>query len=67
MSHIVLTEDQLRVLASAGGTIEAQDGEGRPVARVTLLGAEDLAAIERCNGRPLRMGPMIQAEQAQAK
>ena len=66
MSHIILTEDQLRTLMSSGGTSEVQDSEGRTIARVTLLGADDLAAQERRNGRPMRMGPMIQAEPAQA-
>jgi len=47
MPHIVLTEEQARILAEAGGPIDVRDAQGNPVASLTLLSAEDLEEIER--------------------
>jgi hypothetical protein len=51
MAHIVLTEEQERIIEQAGGPVEARDSRGRSIARVlplsdsqkTLLSQESLA------------------------
>lgn len=47
MPHIILTEEQSRILAEAGGPVDVRDAQGNPVASLNLLSPEDLEVIER--------------------
>ncbi len=47
MPHIVLTEEQMRIITEAGGPVDVRDAEGRPVASMQLLTAEEIELIER--------------------
>jgi hypothetical protein len=66
MSHIVLTDEQVRVLSESHGAVEARDAQGRPVASLRVLDAIDLEAIERHKQRRGKMEPGIPAEQVEA-
>jgi antitoxin (DNA-binding transcriptional repressor) of toxin-antitoxin stability system len=66
MPHIVLTDEQLKIVTAATAPIEARDSQGRTVAQLTPLDAIDLAAIERRKQRGSRPGPTIPSEQVQA-
>ncbi len=46
MSHIILTEEQARLVSGSSQPIEVRDPGGRVVAQLTPLSAEDMAAIE---------------------
>ena len=50
-AHIVLTEEQLRVLAEAKGPVEVRDGQGRTLATVTPFDPGDVEVIERWKRR----------------
>jgi hypothetical protein len=52
MPHIVLTEEQARVLADASGPVEVRDAEGRTLACFTPLTAEEMEVIARLQKRP---------------
>ena len=52
MPHIVLTEEQARVLADASGPVEVRDAEGRILACFTPLTAEEMEVIARLQKRP---------------
>jgi antitoxin (DNA-binding transcriptional repressor) of toxin-antitoxin stability system len=47
MPHIVLTEEQARILTQASLPVEVRDEQGRTVARLTPLDPEEIEAIER--------------------
>ena len=67
MPHIVLTEEQARVLAEAQGPVEVHDPQGRAVASLQLFDAFDLQAIEhhkRSRGKSREPG--IPSERVQA-
>jgi antitoxin (DNA-binding transcriptional repressor) of toxin-antitoxin stability system len=66
MQHIVLSDEQMRVLTEAGAVVEARDAQGRTVAHLTPLSAADIEAIQRWKNRPPRTGPLIPSEQVQA-
>jgi len=50
MSHIVLTEQQARVVAAAGGVVEVHDSEGRPFASLRLLCPDNVEEAARNGG-----------------
>jgi antitoxin (DNA-binding transcriptional repressor) of toxin-antitoxin stability system len=66
MPHIVLTDEQVRVLSESQGPVEVLDTQGRPVASLTTLDAADLEAIERYKRNRGKQEPGIPAEQVQA-
>ena len=66
MRRIVLTEEQARILAEAGGPVDVVDTQGRPVASMRLLTAADLEAIERFKRRKPSDEPGVPSEQVQA-
>lgn len=66
MPQIVLTEEQTRILAAAGGSVDVVDSQGRPVASMRLLDAADLEAIQRYKGHRGKRERGIPAEQVQA-
>jgi antitoxin (DNA-binding transcriptional repressor) of toxin-antitoxin stability system len=66
MQHLVLTEEQLKVIAGASAPIEVRDEEGRPVALLTPFDAIDRAAIDRRRSRQGQTGPTVSSEQVQA-
>ncbi len=47
MPHIVLTEEQMRIITEADGPVDVRGPQGQPVASMSLLTPEDLEAIER--------------------
>jgi len=47
MRHIVLTEEQLRVIGNSTEPLEMRDANGRPVARAEPYTPEELAVIAR--------------------
>jgi hypothetical protein len=66
MSHIVLSEDQTRVLAEATGSVEVRDNQGQLLAFLTPLGPDLAATILECKQRHAAPGPRIPSEQVQA-
>jgi hypothetical protein len=66
MPHIVLTEEQLRVLREANGPVDVRDAEGRPVASLSILTPQDLEDIENAKRAMAAGGPRITAAQRQA-
>ena len=61
MRHIVLTEDQARVLREAGDTVEVRDEQGRTVAHLTPLSPADIEAIERSKQARAAGGSRVQS------
>lgn len=66
MPHIVLTEEQARVLADASGPVEVRDAEGRTLACFTPLTAEEMEVIARLQKRPRSAEPGVPSAQVQA-
>jgi hypothetical protein len=67
MAHIVLTEEQLRVLSQAKGPVDVVDPAGQPVASLRPLDNLDREAIERWKRtRDTRPKSLIPSEQVQA-
>jgi hypothetical protein len=66
MPHIVLTDEQLRIVSEAGAVVEVRDSRGRTIAHLTPLDAADIEAIERWKRRQAAPGPLIPSEQVQA-
>jgi hypothetical protein len=67
MPQIVLTPEQLSVLANSSAAVEALDQDGRTVARLEPLSPEEIAAIEeykRTRGQP--KGPEVTGERVLA-
>src|SRR5262249_35775278 len=59
MSHIVLTEEQARIIELARGPLEARDPQGRPIAHVMPLGPEDVEMIARSRESQALGGPRV--------
>jgi hypothetical protein len=66
MTHIVLTEDQVHVVRTAGAIVEVRDTQGRTIAHLTPLDAADVEAIERWKHRKPSEKPLIPSAQVQA-
>jgi hypothetical protein len=64
--QIVLTEEQARIVREANSTVEVQDDQGRTVAHLTPLSAQDIEAIERFKRRGQPREPGIPSQQVQA-
>jgi hypothetical protein len=47
MPHIVLTEEQARILAEANGAVDVRGPDGQPVASLSLFTPQDIEALER--------------------
>jgi hypothetical protein len=64
--HIVLTDEQLRILRESHGPVEVRDAQGQPVATgLTPLTPEDLKAIEhykRTRGEKRQSIPMARVK-----
>src|SRR5947199_9259201 len=54
MTHIVLTEEQERIIEEAGGPVEARDSRGRSVARVLPLHLSDSGTLAESKKLPSR-------------
>jgi hypothetical protein len=66
MSHIVLTDEQLQIVSTAGAVVAVRDGQGRTIAHLTPLATADIEAIERWKKRGASTGPVIPSAQVQA-
>ncbi len=66
MPHIVLTEEQARIVAEASGAVDVRDPQGRTVARLTPLSATDQAALEEWQRTRGTKRPLVPAEQRRA-
>lgn len=66
MPHIVLTDEQVRVLSESQGPVEVRDDQGRLVASLKALEPADIEAIERYKQRRATQKPGIPSEQVQA-
>ena len=61
MPHIVLTEEQARVLAEAQGPVEVHDPQGRAVASLQLFDAFDLPDMHNSCARRMKTTTAPQA------
>jgi hypothetical protein len=69
MPHIVLTEEQARILTHAAGPVEVLAPDGRPLARATPLSLEDMDDIDDiAHSRQSKAdkGPRVPSAQVQA-
>jgi hypothetical protein len=66
MPHIVLTEEQARVVLGAADGVEVRDVQGRTVAHLTPLSAGDIEAIERYKRSRGQQQAGVPGEQVQA-
>jgi hypothetical protein len=67
MPHIVLTEEQARIVAEATHYVDVQAPDGRPVGSLRILTPEDLEDLERYRRtRHLPKDPAVPSEQVQA-
>jgi hypothetical protein len=66
MPHIVLTEEQTRVVVGATEAVQLLDPDGRFLASLQPLGPEDLAALEHYRRNRDRQQPTIPGERVQA-
>jgi hypothetical protein len=66
MAHIVLTEEQIRVVSEAKGPVEVLDPNGQLLASLVPFDAADIAALERYRQRKGKKGPSIPSERVQA-
>jgi hypothetical protein len=67
MPHIVLTEEQTRVLEQASGPVDVRDHQGRLVGSLKRLEAADVEAIEHWKRtRGLPSGRSIPSAEVQA-
>lgn len=66
MTHIVLTEEQVRILEQAAGPVELRDGRGRTVARSTPLDPREVEILARSRESLAAGGPGIPSAQVQA-
>jgi hypothetical protein len=65
MPHIVLTEEQARILAQAGESLEVRDPKGEAVAYLSPLDAFELESIRLWKETRDNPGPGIPSEQVQ--
>lgn len=47
MPHIVLTDEQKRILAKSTVSVEVRDAQGDPIGNLNRFSQQDLEAIER--------------------
>jgi hypothetical protein len=66
MPHIILTEEQVQILAQAGGPVEARDAQGRALACLTPFGPVEAELIARSKQSQAAGGPCIPSTQVQA-
>jgi hypothetical protein len=66
MSHIVLTEEQVRAVVTASGAVEVRDTQGRILAFLQRLDPTLAETIVECKRRLASPGPRIPSEQVQA-
>lgn len=66
MPQIVLTEEQARILATAGAAVAVVDTQGRPVASMRLLDDADREAIERHQRSRGQRQPGVPSDRVQA-
>src|SRR5262245_15560662 len=66
MPHIVLTEDQVRVIAKATESVEVRDAQGRIHAFLQPLDPEEAAIIAEAKRRSRQSGPRIPSAQVHA-
>lgn len=66
MPHIVLTEEQARILAQAQGPVAVRDPQGRTLASVTPFDPGEVEAIERSKQALAAGGPGIPSAEVQA-
>jgi hypothetical protein len=64
--YIVLTEEQMRIIEQANGPVDVRDAEGRPVASLRRLTAEDLEMIAQSKANRAAGGTPIPSAQVQA-
>jgi len=61
MAHIVLTEEQARVVSQSPQGVEVRDPQGHPVAFFDALSAEEARVIAEARRRAQVKGPRIPA------
>jgi antitoxin (DNA-binding transcriptional repressor) of toxin-antitoxin stability system len=66
MAHIILTEEQARVVAEAKGPVAVRDAQGRTVANLTPLDPADIEAIAKAKRRMAAGGRGIPAAEVRA-
>jgi hypothetical protein len=66
MPHIVLTEEQMRVVRAGGGPIDIRDPEGRPLACFEPLTPLDQELLEKARLSRARGEPGVPAAEVQA-
>jgi hypothetical protein len=66
MPHIVLTEEQVRILEQAAGPVEVRDTQGRPIAQATRFSPEDVEMIIRSRANQAAGGRRIPSAEVQA-
>jgi hypothetical protein len=67
MPHIVLTDEQAKILAQTTEPVEVRDSRGRTVAQLTLLDPMEVEAVERWKRtRGAKQEPGVPSEQVQA-
>jgi hypothetical protein len=66
MSHIVLTEEQVQVLAQAGGPVEARDSQGRILARLMPFDTAEAELIARSRQSQAGGGARVSSHQVRA-
>ncbi len=59
MAHIVLTEEQARIIAESANGIEVRDSQGRLLGFLQRLFPDEVAIIEQVKQRRQTPGPMI--------
>jgi hypothetical protein len=67
MAQIVLTEEQSRIVAQAGGPVEVRSAEGKLLGAFEPLSAEDLVSIEICKQRRAQGGPTYSGAEVRAR
>jgi hypothetical protein len=66
MSHITLTEEQARILATPGASLEVHDPQGRLVALARPLDPKLAETIRECQRRLASDSPRYPSEKVQA-
>jgi hypothetical protein len=66
MAHIVLTEEQTRILAQAQEPVELRDAHGQPVARIVRFSPEEMEMIARARKNQAAGGPRVPSAQVRS-
>jgi hypothetical protein len=66
MTHIVLTQEQAKVLSEAGGGVAVYDPEGRPLAFLKALDPGQAAIVIECKRRLKEGGPYVPSSRISA-